>query len=76
MAAVDDRRAKLNPDESPLAIICGGGPLPFAVADAALRAGWTVILFAIEGWADPAAVAKIAQSNGYRGRIRRLTRIG
>ena len=77
MAAVDDRRTKLNPDESPLAIICGGGSLPFAVADAARRAGWTVILFAIEGWADTAAVARYQHhwvGLGQFGRFRRLAR--
>src|SRR5215207_2756007 len=77
MAAVDDRRTKLNPDESPLAIICGGGSLPFAVADAARRARWTVILFAIEGWADTAAVARYQHhwvGLGQFGRFRRLAR--
>jgi len=39
-------------DDSPLAIVCGGGTLPFAVADAAARRGRRVILFGIKGWAD------------------------
>ncbi|HEY6258303.1 MAG TPA: UDP-2,3-diacylglucosamine diphosphatase LpxI [Xanthobacteraceae bacterium] len=43
--------------EGPLAIICGAGSLPFAVADAACRRGRGVVLFALRGWADPNLVA-------------------
>lgn len=62
---------------SPLAIICGGGSLPFAVADAAARNGRPVFLFAIEGWADAQAVAKYPHAwvaIGQFGRVRRLAR--
>jgi UDP-2,3-diacylglucosamine hydrolase len=45
------------PDDSPLAVICGAGSLPFAVADAVARRGRAVVLFAIRGWADPERVA-------------------
>lgn len=44
-------------EEGPLAIICGGGSLPFAVADAVGKRGRRVVLFAIRGWADPDRVA-------------------
>src|ERR1700756_214417 len=44
-------------DDGPLAIICGGGSLPFAVADAVGKRGRRVVLFAIRGWADPQRVA-------------------
>jgi UDP-2,3-diacylglucosamine hydrolase len=44
-------------DESPLAIICGGGSLPFAVADAVAKRGRRVVLFGIRGFADPQRVA-------------------
>jgi UDP-2,3-diacylglucosamine hydrolase len=44
--------------EGPLAIICGGGALPFAVADAVIRRGRSVVLFPVRGWADPHAVAR------------------
>ena len=37
----------------PLAIICGGGSLPFAVADAVAARGRPVVLFALRGSADP-----------------------
>jgi hypothetical protein len=43
--------------EGPLAIICGGGALPFAVADAVMRRGRRVVLFPVRGWVDPRAVA-------------------
>lgn len=41
----------------PLAIICGAGNLPFAVADAVMQRGRRVVLFAVRGWADPQRVA-------------------
>jgi UDP-2,3-diacylglucosamine hydrolase len=49
--------AKTLAEDGPLAIICGGGSLPFAVADAVGRRGRRVVLFAIRGWADPQRVA-------------------
>ena len=42
--------------QTPLAIICGGGALPFAVADAVRSRGRDVVLFAIDGAADAARV--------------------
>jgi len=45
--------AAQSADDSPLAVICGGGTLPFAVADAVGKQGRRVVLFAIRGWADP-----------------------
>jgi UDP-2,3-diacylglucosamine hydrolase len=62
-------------DAAPVAIICGGGALPFAVADAALRGGRKVVLFAIKGWADPAHVVRYRHhwiALGQFGRGRRL----
>jgi DUF1009 family protein len=44
-------------DDRPLAVICGGGTLPFAVADAVIKRGRRVVLFAIRGCADPQRVA-------------------
>jgi len=41
----------------PLAVICGGGSLPFTVADAAIKRGRRVVLFPIRDWADPQRVA-------------------
>ena len=42
--------------QGPLAIICGGGTLPFAVADAVRSRGRAIVLFAIEGATDSARV--------------------
>jgi UDP-2,3-diacylglucosamine hydrolase len=44
-------------EKSPLAVICGGGSLPFAVAEAVGKHGRRVVLFAIRGCADPQRVA-------------------
>jgi DUF1009 family protein len=44
--------------EGPLAIICGGGSLPFAVAAAVTRRGRRAVLFALRGFADPERVAE------------------
>jgi DUF1009 family protein len=43
-------------DEGPLAIICGGGSLPFAVADAVNKRGRSIVLFGLRGCADPQRV--------------------
>lgn len=42
----------------PLAIICGGGTFPLTVAEAARRQGRRVVLFPLQGFADPALVEK------------------
>jgi UDP-2,3-diacylglucosamine hydrolase len=49
--------AESAPENGPLAIVCGGGSLPFAVAEAVVRRGRRVVLFAIRGAADPQRVA-------------------
>jgi DUF1009 family protein len=54
---MSDAGAAQRTDDSPLAVICGGGTLPFAVADAVGERGRRVVLFAIRGWADPQRVA-------------------
>jgi DUF1009 family protein len=54
--AMDRREAEAGQGEGPLAIICGGGTLPFAVADAVQRRGRRVVLFAVPGATDPQRV--------------------
>src|SRR5947209_7264997 len=44
--------------ERPLAIIAGGGAIPLAVADAAIRHGRRVVMFGVRGWADAAAIER------------------
>jgi DUF1009 family protein len=41
------------PAAGPLAIICGGGSLPLAVADAVTRHGRPVLMFPVRGFAGP-----------------------
>src|SRR5207237_881373 len=63
-------------EEGPLAIICGGGSLPFAVADAVTRRGRPAVLFALRGFADPARVTGYRHywmALGQRGWFRRVT---
>jgi UDP-2,3-diacylglucosamine hydrolase len=60
----------------PLAIICGGGALPYAVATAAAE-GRRVVLFPLRGWADPARVAAFPHhwiALGQFGRFIRLAK--
>lgn len=68
--------------EGPLALICGGGSLPLAVADLVGARGRKVLLFPLRGFADPnefanrdphwvhlgqfGTVARIARANGCR----------
>ena len=58
MTTRNDRQSPAAPQAAPLAIICGGGSLPFAVADAARRQGRPVVLFALRGSADPQRVTE------------------
>ena len=46
--------APASSDEGPLALICGGGSLPLAVADSVSARGRAVLLFPLHGAADPA----------------------
>ena len=64
-------------DESPLAVVCGGGSLPFAVADAVVKRGRGVVLFGNRGCADPQRVAAYPHywtSLGQFGSLCRLAR--
>jgi DUF1009 family protein len=60
MSTVDHRgvQAAATADRSSLAIICGGGSLPYAVAQAAVEQGRRVVLIALRGVADAARVAR------------------
>jgi UDP-2,3-diacylglucosamine hydrolase len=64
-------------DGAPLGIVCGGGTVPLAVAEAAVRRGRRVMLFALRGWADAKAVAAYPHhwiALGQLGRFCRLAR--
>ncbi len=58
MSEIRSPSRECQPVPGPLAIICGGGSLPYAVADAVAARGRQVMLFAIRGWADAAAVGR------------------
>ena len=61
--------------ETALAIICGGGSLPFALADAAVRRGRRVVLFALREWADPQRVAAYPHHWSWIGQFGRFRRL-
>jgi DUF1009 family protein len=61
----------------PLAIICGGGSFPAAVAQAVARRGRKPVMFGVRGWADPQVVERYAHhwiAIGQGGRFFRLAR--
>jgi DUF1009 family protein len=61
----------------PLAIICGGGSFPGAVAEAVTRRGRKPVMFGVRGWADPTVVERYTHhwiAIGQGGRFFRLAR--
>jgi DUF1009 family protein len=67
--------ADMQPGGESLAIICGGGSIPGAVADAVARRGRRPVMFAIKGWADAEVVERYAHhwiAIGQAGRFFRL----
>lgn len=76
-AAAGAARAPAQAAKSPIAIICGGGSIPYAVADAVQARGRPVYLLAIKDWADPLAVSRYPHAwiaIGQVGRFLRLAR--
>src|SRR5271170_4042838 len=78
---VSSRMADAQPPQNPLdhslAIICGGGSFPAAVADAVARRGRRPVMFGIKGWADAAVIERYAHhwiAIGQAGRFFRLAR--
>jgi DUF1009 family protein len=71
----EDIKRAAEQSSGPLAIICGGGSLPFAVADAALRAGRGIVMFALRGFADPARVEAYPHHWGRLGEFGRFCRL-
>jgi DUF1009 family protein len=61
--------------EGPVAILCGAGSLPFAVAEAVMKRGRRVVLFAIRGWADPQRVGAYRHHWTTVGQFGRFCRI-
>ena len=66
-----------EPGYDALAIICGGGSFPGAVADAVAQRGRRPVMFGIKGWADAAVIGGYAHhwiAIGQAGRFFRLAR--
>ncbi len=72
---MSERMPDASNGQTALAIICGGGTLPFALADAAIRRGRRVVLFALRGWADPQRVAAYPHHWTWMGQFGRFMRI-
>jgi DUF1009 family protein len=69
------RTPDVSNGETTLAIICGGGSLPFALADAGVRRGRRVVLFALREWADPERVAAYPHHWSWIGQFGRFQRL-
>ena len=66
-----------SPEAGSLAIVCGGGSLPAAVAEAVERRGRRPVMFGLKGWADAAVIGRYAHhwiAIGQAGRFFRLAR--
>jgi DUF1009 family protein len=64
-------------EQGPLALICGGGSLPLAIADSVSARGRPVLLFPLHGAADPAGLERHPHHwlyLGQGGKFRRLAR--
>jgi DUF1009 family protein len=62
-------------ERGPIAIICGGGSFPGAVAEAIVRGGRQPVMFALKGWADVNVVERYRHhwiAIGQLGRFFRL----
>jgi UDP-2,3-diacylglucosamine hydrolase len=70
-----DNAAWAASEQAPVAIICGGGSFPGAVAQAIERSGRRPVMFAIRGWADPAIVQRYAHHWIALGQLGRLVRL-
>jgi UDP-2,3-diacylglucosamine hydrolase len=63
--------------DGPLAVICGGGSFPGALADAVVGRGRRPVMFGIRGWADPKVIERYAHhwiAIGQAGRFFRLAK--
>src|SRR5215472_6651705 len=67
--------AAAAPGQGPIAIVCGGGSLPGAVAEAVRRRGREPVMFGLQGWADEATVERYAHHWIAVGQIGRFFRL-
>lgn len=73
--AIANRVAAADTEHRPIAIICGGGSFPAAVADAVSRRGRPLVIFAIRDWADPKFVEHYPHHWIAIGQVGRLLRL-
>ncbi len=62
-------------EHGPIAIICGGGSFPGAVAEAIVRRGRQPVMFGLKGWADPKVVERYSHHWIALGQIGRFIRL-
>lgn len=62
-------------DTGPLAILCGGGSIPTAVADTVIKRGREVVMFPLIGWADQQAMAPYRHHWIHIGRVGEFSRL-
>jgi DUF1009 family protein len=62
-------------EHGPIAIICGGGSFPSAVAEAIVRRGRQPVMFGLKGWADPKVVERYSHHWIALGQIGRFIRL-
>jgi len=67
--------AASSADEGPLALVCGGGTLPLAVAESISKRGRTVVLFGLRGAADGAVVERFPHHWVHIGQIGKFMRL-
>jgi DUF1009 family protein len=71
------RASMAEAERGPIAIICGGGSFPGAVAEAIVRGGRQPVMFGIKGWADAGIIERHTHhwiAIGQVGRFFRLAR--
>jgi DUF1009 family protein len=62
-------------EHGPVAIICGAGSFPGAVAEAIARRGRQPVMFGLKGWADPKIVERFTHHWIFIGQIGRFVRL-
>lgn len=67
--------ADAAPADGPIAMICGGGNFPGAVAEAILRRGRKPVMFALKGWADSSVVERYTHHWVALGQLGRFVRL-
>src|SRR5829696_5796808 len=75
MAVLGTGGKQSDEGRNPLAIICGGGSLPFAVADAVQTRGRQVVLFALRKSADAYCVGAYRHHWMHLGQFGRFCRL-